>query len=266
MITDSTLTIEADLYDTTSASSSGGFMNYKIGNSSASITCNHKFKDDTYGYENWNLKAQNKLICELWNYGKTAVTDYGNCYMKWMDTDGTNATTCYDVQDIWGRFKWRSYDSSPILTPQQRLREILQKRQSPLIIVSSKTVAHTSDMREIRARETLKRVLGDDKFKSFITRGFVSVRAKSGLIYQIFPSHGVTSVYRDGEMVERLCVVLRGEFPPTDSLIMRYLLILNDERDFRKHAIKHTIIQKKAAPVVEDLKPLTEIWKGLKVA
>lgn len=150
-------------------------------------------------------------------------------------------------------------------SPEDKLREILQRRQSPLVITSRNLMPEPSDIREIRARETLKRVLGDDKFKSFLKKGFISVRAKSGLVYQIFPAHGITAVYRDGEMTERLCVVLKGNFPPTDSIIMRYLLILNDERDFRKHAIKHQIIQKKAAPAVDD-RSLPEIWKGLKVA
>jgi hypothetical protein len=111
-------------------------------------------------------------------------------------------------------------------------------------------LGQTTDIRETRARETLKRVLGDDKFKRFLKHGFVSVRAKSGLVYQIFPAHGITNVYRDGEHIERLCVVLRGSFPPTDSLIMRYLLILNDERDFRKHAIEHKVYPQKLQPTL----------------
>jgi hypothetical protein len=124
-----------------------------------------------------------------------------------------------------------------------------------------------TDVRETRARETLLRVLGEDKFKRFLKHGFVSVRAKSGLVYQIFPGHGITNVYEDGEKVERLCVVLRGNFPPTDSLIMRYLLILNDERDFRSHAIKHTVYKKRPEEkaVIKKIEPLQEVWNRLRV-
>lgn len=62
-------------------------------------------------------------------------------------------------------------------SPEDKLREILQRRQSPLVITSRKSMPEPSDIREIRARETLKRVLGDDKFKSFLKKGFISVRA-----------------------------------------------------------------------------------------
>jgi hypothetical protein len=153
-------------------------------------------------------------------------------------------------------------------TPQERLREIIQSRQSPLIVRARKVVKPTDDIRELRARETLRRVLGEDGFRAFVRNGFISVRARSGLRYQIFPGHGITNVYRDGEQVERLCVVLRGDFPPTDSIIMRYLLILNDEQDFRKHAISHQVYPQKMVRATVEAAPrsLPELFRGMKVA
>jgi hypothetical protein len=267
-----TLVIERDIYETTSCGSSG-ITTYGSGVTSATET-----SCKTYGFDEWGYKAKNNLIKEIWGYNDNSSTDA--CTTNWLKYDyGTDATTvnvkrvCNDMEQIMFRWnticdgkRWREVPARR-LTPEEQLKEILQKRQAPLVIAARKTIDHTSDLREMRARETLKRVLGDEKFKSFIKKGFVSVKAKSGLVYQIFPAHGITAVYRDGEMVERLCVVLRGEFPPTDSLIMRYLLILNDEKDFRKHAIKHQVIQRKVVePVEEDNRSLTEIWKGLKVA
>jgi len=155
------------------------------------------------------------------------------------------------------------YVAAPLPKPGERLREIIQARQAPMIITSRNPILTPKDEREIRARETLFRVIGADKFQKFLKDGFISVRAKSGLVYQIFPGHGVTAVYRDGEQVERLCVVLRGDFPPTDSLIMRYLIILNDEARFRSYAIKHQIITKKPQ-IVADERSLTEIFRELK--
>jgi hypothetical protein len=121
-----------------------------------------------------------------------------------------------------------------------------------------------SDHREVAARETLRRVIGGDKFRRFLRHGHVSVRAKSGLVYQIFPGHGITKVFRDGELVERLCVVMNGNFPPTDELIMRFLLILNDEADFRSHAISHAVYQEKAQPA-PDSRNLVEAFKKFKL-
>ena len=148
--------------------------------------------------------------------------------------------------------------------PADRMREIIQARHAPLILTSRKPILTPQDEREIRARETLLRVIGEDKFQKFLKDGFVSVRAKSGLVYQIFPGHGITAVYKDGDQIERLCVVLKGDFPPTDSLIMRYLIILNDEARFRSYAIKHQIITKKPQIVTDDERSLTEIFRELK--
>lgn len=182
-------------------------------------------------------------------YGTTSSTWYEVC------PDGTYN----EARDI----NW----NVPLASPQMRLRDIIRSRQAPLVITSRKPMPTATDVREMRARETLLRVLGEDKFKRFLKHGFVSVKAKSGLVYQIFPGHGITNVYEEGEKVERLCVVLRGSFPPTDSLIMRYLLILNDERDFRSHAVKHTVFKKRPEEkaVIQKIEPLSTIWDGLRV-
>ena len=146
----------------------------------------------------------------------------------------------------------------------ERLREILNNRMAPGIL-SVKSLGYTQDVREMRARETLRRVIGEDKFRDFVRKGSVSVRAKSGLMYQIFPGSNFTKVYDRGKLIEQLCVVLMGGFPPTDSLIMRYLLLLNNESFFRSKAIKHSV----HTPIVakeSDQRSLVEIFKELKHA
>lgn len=123
----------------------------------------------------------------------------------------------------------------------RRLRETLRNNSFPGILIKPKRtpLPTLADDREQRARETLRRVIGEQKWKNFLKHGFISIRAQSGRVYQIFPSHKFTKVFDKGVLVERLCVVMTGNFPPTDSLIMRYLLILNNEEDFWNRAIKH---------------------------
>ena len=154
------------------------------------------------------------------------------------------------------------------LTPEERIREIIASRQAPRVFVRGdyrKALPHTNDIRELRARETLHRVIGDEKYQRLIRDGFVSVRGKDGLFYQIFPGHGITCVFNNGQMVERLCVVLQGNFPPTDSIIMRYLMLLNNPVQFRSFAIKHSVIQRqRPALVMPDGKSLPEIYAELK--
>jgi len=195
------------------------------------------------------------------NYKNSTTTN--NCSLdscnSWYSTSAsTGIRIKYDL--------WSYHDCALpklIFDPKERLRDIIQSRQAPVILTSRKPILTPKDVREIRARETLCRVLGEDKFQKFLKDGFVSVRAKSGMVYQIFPGNDITNVYKDGDHVERLCVVLKGQFPPTDSLIMRYLIILNDENRFRGYAIKHQIIMKKPK-IAADGRSLTEIFKELK--
>ena len=117
------------------------------------------------------------------------------------------------------------------------------------------------------SRQTLHRVIGDDKFRNFMRNGFVTVRGKSGKSYQIFPGHGVTTVWFCGKMVEKLCVIMAGNFPPTDSLIMRYLLILNNEDQFRSLAnVSGPSVPYKQLPKEPDKRTLAEIFAAFKKA
>jgi len=135
-------------------------------------------------------------------------------------------------------------------------------------IRTRKSLSIAINVQEERARQTLRRIIGDQAYRKFFRNGFITVVSKSGLTYRIFPGCGITEVYDRGIMVDRLCVVLDGNFPPTDSLIMRYLLILNDEGEFSKYAIKHHIPQSSRKLVFpgEEVKTLTEEWAKLKVA
>jgi len=210
--------------------------------------------DNTYTDTSWN--KLHKIIWNTANYtslsGTTTTTD------GWIHyDDGYTETLRRD-------YPYYQAAVERAKTPQERLKEILQRRQSPMIFVSRKPIVAAVDSREERARETLRLCLGEDRFRSFIKNGFVSVRAKSGLVYQIFPGHGMTTVYKHGQQIERLCVVFRGDFPPADSLIMRFLLILNDEEEFRNHAVKHMASRPRTAIPSTELESLPDIYRRLK--
>ena len=181
------------------------------------------------------------------------------------------------VEDGWAS----KYVATKPLTPEElaalkerqlksRFKQIIDGRCSPNIIIRQndrrKPLLMSVDIREQRARETLKRVIGENKFVGFLKSGFLSVKAKSGLVYQIFPGHGITCVFNQGQLVDRLCVVLQGGFPPTDSLIMRYLMILNNENQFRSYAIKHIPTVQVQQYGTVDTRSLAEIFKELKAA
>jgi hypothetical protein len=145
-----------------------------------------------------------------------------------------------------------------------RLREIIRTRQSPRVI-SPRGLATSQDIREFRARETLRRLIGEEAFRAYLTRGFITVAAKSGRVYQIRPGHAFTKVWDKGKPVQQLCVVLSGDFAPTDSVIMRLILIRSDEQDFWNRANKHMPQARNTThqPTI-DLRPLPQIMAELR--
>jgi hypothetical protein len=202
---------------------------------------------------------------KYYTYKMVDTTTFSNCGSATSSFGWTTtpiiSPRIYTGDAIWHEISY-SY-SPPRKSVNEQIKEILKKRIASDVIVNCKPLGHAEDMREIRARETLRNVIGEDKFRDFARRGSISVRAKSGLTYQIFPGSGFTNVYNSGKMVDRLCVVLTGGFPPTDSLIMRYLMILNNEEQFKSLAIKHGVTKPIVAQAT-DRRSLAEIFKELK--
>jgi len=88
---------------------------------------------------------------------------------------------------------------------------------------------------EAKARLLLKRLVGDTAFRNYLKNGFLSYRGKSGKSYQIFPGEGMTNVWENGRPMEKLCVIFNDyDKPPTDSVVMRLLLLENSEDKFKK--------------------------------
>lgn len=202
----------------------------------------------------------------LWydNYSTTssAVTSYSK-----IDTTTTSANW-YSGTGYLNNNNW--YENSWYLVPDKksRLKEIINKRCAPNIIINDrrKALNSTKDIREERARETLRKIIGDIKYLNFIKSGFISVKAKSGKVYQIFPGGGITCVFYQGKLIERLCIVLKGDFPPTDSLIMRFLLITNNENQFKSMSISHELRRQVLEYKEKNVKSLVELFKEIKVA
>ena len=163
----------------------------------------------------------------------------------------------------WAKDGVVSFPAKPV-RPADRMRELIRARQSPLVIVS-RSVSLPANEREFRARETLRRIIGDKAFQDYLKKGFTSVKAKSGRVYQIFQGHSMTVVWENGEAIKRLCVDLRGGFAPTDSVIMRLILVQTDEADFWAKANEFEAypdhIQTQGTI---DFRPLPEIFAELK--
>ena len=245
-----------------------GFKSYSINWNSSTTGTSCSVSND---YEVYTTHVANKY--------KTYVTNnlLKNCMLSgdWVDT--TSSSSCWKTTttgyktcnfhhgNTYGNWSVKIYVAK---TAQERLREMIRTRCAPAIQIACKHLRHTDDIREVRARETLHRVVGSEQYRNFLKRGFVTARnPKSGRVYQIFPGHGITQVYEKGIMIERLCVVLKGDFPPTDSTIIRYLMALNNEDQLWQLSVKHGARSRNLiTPLVKPALTLPELYAGFKAA
>lgn len=161
-----------------------------------------------------------------------------------LDVSGFDLDKTYLELTMCEPTKWKNIPvtlADLVVNPGDRLRGIIRHRVAPTMIIRHNPLPDnlTIDLRERRARQTLRRMLGDRQYYLFRRKGFISLLGKSGLVYQIFPGREFTRVYCKGKQIESLCVIFNADYPPTDSLIMRLVLILNDESIFRKMANVH---------------------------
>jgi hypothetical protein len=216
----------------------------------------------TIGINNNNYKNIDYKISNDWT-DVTSVSDTWPNYINTGNSYYTNTTTAttYTYYN-----PWKSSGIGPVLTPGQRIRQMIRDRMAPAIHRSRNrsSLSIAMDVREERARQTLRRIIGEQAFRKFIRDGFITVVPKSGLTYRIYPGHDITEVYDRGIMVDRLCVVLSGGFTPTDSLLMRYLLILNDEGEFSKYAVKHSVIEPRVPLQLPKPRLLADVWNEMK--
>ena len=183
----------------------------------------------------------------------------------WANVQNRTAIYRYTVDNITWLPLVRQQAGGASLTFAERLRQMLKKRSSSMVITGTKPPGRAANERESRARETLLAIVGEQKYQNFLRCGFVSVKAKSGRVYQIFPGHGKTRVFEKGKLIETLCIVLDGDFPPTDSVIIRYLLVLNNETLFWNKSIQWGSRQRLQA-VVPDRRLLTDIAREVRAA
>lgn len=209
--------------------------------------------------------GRSKIKVRTWDTSWTVKVEHRwtNCYHYESSTGRHITWTPYTTAGSWSSTS--SDYVAPTRSRKTRLRQAIRQRYShPGIVTSRKCIQPAKDIRESRARETLCRVIGQEAYRRFLIDGFVSVRSRrSGKVYVIYPGHNMTKVYDRGVLVERLCVVLPGDFPPTDSLITRYLMILNDEDHFRSLANISPGSNYRPTTVVRELEPLISFAKRI---
>ena len=84
------------------------------------------------------------------------------------------------------------------------------------------------------AMQTLRDMITEAEFRKYVKYGFISVYGKSGKVYQVFRNKWHTRVFFQGELVEEICVRLKGDVPPTDNVIAFKTMIEADEESFAR--------------------------------
>ena len=157
------------------------------------------------------------------NYTNTAVSPVNTELYDEMHTKAAeylvDQINTQVYSNIWSDYKvhldngeqaytWQTECSPPVVvTVSERLRQVMAERHSPAILIRKSTrLEQTVDVREKRARELLRNIVGEAQYQNFLRRGTVSVRGPSGRVYCIQPGHGITTVYHAGHRLARLCV------------------------------------------------------------
>jgi len=104
----------------------------------------------------------------------------------------------------------------------------------------------TGSASEEVALNTLREMISEAQYRRYLKYGFVTVAARSGSTYQIFRDRWHTNVWRDGNLVEEVCIRLGGhvEVPPTDQVIGLLTMVSIDEEAFLKAGNRYRSVPK----------------------
>jgi len=109
-------------------------------------------------------------------------------------------------------------------------------RSNLLILIKSRAeLPQVSDSAERIAMETLREHISESEFRKYLKYGFVLVKGQSGDVFQIFRNRSHTKVWRNGKVIEEICVRIKDtRVPPTDNVIAFRQIIQTSEEEFKK--------------------------------
>jgi hypothetical protein len=157
------------------------------------------------------------------------VSDYGiGAVWRTNCTYGTQYSR-YAIRDYSNYYDLCKY-SKELNNTERKRREI---RSNLAIIVKSRS----QELRDIQdnewvAMQTLREMITETAYRRYLKDGFISVCGQSGKVYQIFRNRSHQKVYLKGELIEEICVRLKGDVPPTDNVIAFKTMIEVDEESF----------------------------------
>jgi len=126
---------------------------------------------------------------------------------------------------------------NPFLEPATKADKFQAQLKKNLTIIVKSRAAPINNVpeNELIAIETLREMITETEFRKYIKYGFLLVRGTSGNVYQVFRNQSHTKVWKNGKLIEEICVRIdNDEIPPTDNVIAFKVLIEVSEEEFKK--------------------------------
>ena len=152
--------------------------------------------------------------------------DYGTC-------KNTGGNLIYNTGDL---NKYVYYPTEEQTTEYRRQLKQLELKSRLVIQIKSRANSPSVIQDNERvAMETLRETVTEEEYRRYLKYGFIMVKGKSGDEYQIFRNKSHTRVWRNGQVVEEICVRIRDSgIPPTDNVIAFRAMAMIDEQEFKK--------------------------------
>lgn len=193
----------------------------------------------------------------LWPLRNYLTSDSDSTTMRVNSCGTTTSASCYG-------------NLVPLL-PTERLRARIRANMGAAGASRCLNMVKRGDP-EDNARGLLREMVGAEQFRNYVARGFVTVKGSSGIVYKL-SQNGITSYARtkDGryKKFENICVVFQKAMPPTDAVVMRLLLLRNDEFATRaranvtRHADEADFDLGHVLDLLPKQKPMQTIFGGL---
>jgi hypothetical protein len=175
------------------------------------------------------------------NSATTGTYALGDCtwtnanYISNRYSTRTNEYTGYDINNVCGLNNWSTilddwntygWEKNPTALKKSKIRGnlivITKSRACPIAGVSPA---------EQKALDTLREMISESDYRKYIKHGFLMVCGSDRDMYQVFRTQSHTKVWRDGKVIEEICVRIKDfNVPPTDNVIaFKTLIEINSE-------------------------------------
>ena len=180
----------------------------------------------------------------------TAITNSGNGLYSIGSGIGdrinlrSNSSNSYYSYDEYNRtytinnvdFSFNKEENEERQRLHQRKIKIQDLKRKLVVRVKSRASSYSGVTKnEQVAIDTLRESITEDEFRRYIKYGFVLVDGQEGKTYQVFKNRSHTKVWKNGKVVEEICIHIKDyNIPPTDSVIAFRAMIRTSEEYFRK--------------------------------